>query len=85
MTDSIPYRDAILGVLRRQQADGVPHISEAEIGREIGASAQEVADALRTMASDGQVTRTAEGNWEPTPAVAAHTEARPDPKEPRQA
>jgi Mn-dependent DtxR family transcriptional regulator len=79
-----PYRDAIAGILKRQDEDGVPHISEAEIGREIGADAHEVTEALRDMERDGMVSRTGEGNWEVTPAAATRTEARPDPKEPRQ-
>ncbi len=85
MTDSIPYNDAILGVLKRQEEDGVPHISEAEIGREIGADASEVTSALHDLEREGRVSRTGEGNWELTPATASHTDARPDPKEPRQA
>lgn len=85
MADGIPYNDAILGVLKRQQEDGVPHISEAEIGREIGAEASEVASALHDLQRDGQVSRTGDGNWDLTPAAASKTDARPDPKEPRQA
>jgi Mn-dependent DtxR family transcriptional regulator len=83
--DQIAYRDAITGVLKRQDANGLPHISEAEIGREIGADAHQVADALRQMAKEGAVARTGDGNWELTPAQATRTEPRPDPKEPRQA
>jgi DNA-binding IclR family transcriptional regulator len=85
MSDGILYRDAILGVLKRQSEDGIPHISEAEIGREIGADASEAAAALHELEREGFVTRTANGNWDVTPAAASHTDARPDPKEPRQA
>ena len=79
-----PYRNAIAGILKRQDENGA-HISEAEIGREIGADAHAVTEALRDMERDGLVSRTGEGNWDLTAAAATHTDARPDPKEPRQA
>ena len=75
---------AILGILKRQEEDGIPHISEAEIGREIGSDAESVASVLHQLASDGSVTRTGEGNWELTPAASSRTTALPDPKQPRQ-
>ncbi len=76
--------DQIAAILKRQTEDGVPNISEAEIGRELGLSATEVSNALQEMAREGHVSRTSDGNWELTPAAAMHTSARPDPKEPRQ-
>jgi Mn-dependent DtxR family transcriptional regulator len=74
----------LAGILKRQEADGLPHISEGEMGRELKLEPTEVANHLREMERHGQVTRTGEDNWELTPATSMHTEPRPDPKEPRQ-
>lgn len=78
------HHDAIAAILKRQQDDGIPHISEAEIGRELHLDAHQVASALQDMEREGHVSRTAEGNWDLTPAAATRTTATPDPKEPRQ-
>ena len=75
-------RDDILGILKRQEVNGIPHISEAEIGRELHLEATQVADVLRSMQQEGHVSRTGDGNWELTPAMSSQTIARPDPKEP---
>ena len=42
-------------------------------------------ERTETLEHDGVVSRTGGGNWELTPAAAMHTEARPHPREPRQA
>lgn len=76
--------EQIAAILKRQDEDGVPHISEAEIGRELHMDPTEVSSALYEMEREGHVSRTGDGNWELTPAAATHTTARPDPKEPRQ-
>ena len=78
------HHDQIAQILKRQDEDGVPHISEAEIGRELHLEATQVSGALHEMEREGHVSRTGDGNWELTPAAAMHTSARPDPKEPRQ-
>jgi DNA-binding IclR family transcriptional regulator len=79
------HRDEVAGILKRQDEDGLPHISEAEMGRELGLEPTQVGSLLRRMEHDGVVSRTGGGNWELTPAAAMHTEARPHPREPRQA
>jgi predicted transcriptional regulator len=79
------HHEQIAAILKRQDEDGIPHISEAEIGREIGADAHQVAETLRAMAVEGLVARTGDGNWELTPAQEPHYAPRPHPKEPRQA
>jgi predicted transcriptional regulator len=78
------HHEQIAAILKRQDEDGIPHISEAEIGRELHLEATQVAGALREMQREGHVTRTEGGDWELTPAAAMNTTARPDPKEPRQ-
>jgi predicted transcriptional regulator len=78
------HHEQIAGILKRQDEDGVPHISEAEIGRELHLDATHVSNDLQEMEREGHVTRTGDGNWDLTPATAMHTSARPDPKEPRQ-
>ena len=75
-------RENILGVLKRGEETG-DHISEAEIGRELGLQATQVAGELRDLAAEGAVTRTATGNYQLTPAAAMRVQARPHPKEPR--
>jgi DNA-binding IclR family transcriptional regulator len=75
-------RDNILGVLKRGEETG-EHISEAEIGRELGLEPTQVADELRDLAVQGAVSRTASGNYELTPAASMHVQARPHPREPR--
>jgi DNA-binding IclR family transcriptional regulator len=78
-------RTEIAAILRRQDANGLPeHISEAEIGRELGLEATQVGSLLHEMQRDGQVNRTAHGNWELTAAEARDTDPRPHPHEPRQ-
>jgi DNA-binding IclR family transcriptional regulator len=74
----------IATILKRQNEDGIPHLSEAEIGRELHLDATEVSSALHEMEREGHVSRTGEGNWDLTPAAATRTSAAPDPKEPRQ-
>ena len=76
--------EQIAAILKRQDEDGIPHISEAEIGRELHMDASEVTSALYEMEREGHVSRTGDGNWDLTPATASKTDARPDPKEPRQ-
>ena len=71
-----------MGVLKRQEEVGA-HISEAEIGRELGLEPTQVASVLREPSTEGAVVRTASGNWELTPAMSGRTTARPDPREPR--
>lgn len=78
------HRHDVAGVLKRQEDIG-RHISEAEIGREVGLEATQVDSLLHRMQTDGEVSRTAEGNWELTAAASMHTQPRPDPREPRQA
>jgi hypothetical protein len=78
------HRGDVAGVLKRQDANGTDHISEAEIGREVGLDATRVGSLLHRMQADGEVTRTADGNWELTAAAALRTEPRPHPREPRQ-
>jgi hypothetical protein len=74
--------DDVLGVLARQSDTG-ERVSEAEIARELGLEATEVADILRDLSSTNKVTRTSGGNWELTPAGAKEAEPRPHPKEPQ--
>lgn len=76
------HRDDILGILKRQEEIG-EHLSEAEIGREIGLDGTQVSSVLRDLVAEGRVSRTASGNWELTPATAGSVQARPDPKEPQ--
>jgi len=76
------HRDDILGVLKRQEEIG-EHFGEAQIAREVGLEASQVSSVLRDLAAEGQVSRTAGGNWELTPAASGQVEPRPDPKEPR--
>jgi DNA-binding IclR family transcriptional regulator len=78
------HHEQIAQILKRQDDDGIPNISEAEIGRELHLDATQVSSALHEMEREGHVSRTGEGNWKLTPAAATHTSARPDPKEPRQ-
>ncbi len=75
-------RDEILGVLKRQDETG-GHISEAAIGRELGLEATQVGSLLRDLAAEGAVSRTADGNWELTPAMSGRVQPRPHPDEPR--
>ena len=70
-----------MGVLKRQEEVGA-HISEAEIGRELGLEATQVAHVLRELSEEAAVVRTASGKWELTPAMSGQTTARPDPREP---
>jgi DNA-binding IclR family transcriptional regulator len=78
------HHDRIAGVLKRQEEDGIPHISEAEIGRELHLDTTQVTSALHEMEREGHVSRTGDGNWDLTPAAAGRVTATPDPKEPRQ-
>jgi DNA-binding IclR family transcriptional regulator len=78
------HHDRIAAILKRQDEDGVPHISEAEIGRELHLEPTKVSGALHEMEREGHVSRTGDGNWDLTPAAAMRTTAAPDPKEPRQ-
>ncbi len=80
--DPHAHRDEILGVLKRQEEIG-EHLSEAEIGRELGLEATQVASVLRDLAAEGRVARTHSGNYEATPATAGSVQARPHPNEPR--
>jgi hypothetical protein len=77
-----PRAGDVLGVLARQVETG-EHVSEAEIGRELGLDATEVGDILRALSTTNQVTRTSSGKWELTPAGARGVEPRPHPKEPQ--
>jgi len=54
----------------------------AEIARELGLDATEVANILRGLSTSAAVVRTDSGNWELTPAAARTVEPRPHPKEP---
>jgi DNA-binding IclR family transcriptional regulator len=72
----------VLGALARQ-ADSGHHLSEAEIGKELGLDATEVADVLRTLSTTNLVSRTSTGNWELTPAGEREVEPRPQPREPQ--
>jgi DNA-binding IclR family transcriptional regulator len=78
------HHQEIAAILKRQDEDGLPHISENHIARELHLDVTQVSDALNEMQREGHVTRTGEDNWELTPATAMHTTAKPDPKEPRQ-
>jgi hypothetical protein len=78
------HHEQIAQISKRQDENGIPNISEAEIGREMHLDTSQVTSALYEMEREGHVSRTGEGNWELTPAAASHTTARPDPKEPRQ-
>jgi DNA-binding IclR family transcriptional regulator len=78
------HHEQIAAILKRQDEDGIPHISEAEIGRELHLDATHVRNDLQEMEREGHVSRTGDGNWDLTPATGMHTSARPDPKEPRQ-
>jgi len=72
----------VLGVLARQ-ADSGDHMSDAEIGKELGLDVTEVADVLRTLSTINLVSRTSTGDWELTPAGEREVEPGPPPKEPR--
>jgi DNA-binding IclR family transcriptional regulator len=78
------HHDRIAAILKRQDEAGGPHLSEAEIARELHLDLTQVSAALHEMTREGHVSRTGEGNWELTPAAAMRTSAQPDPKEPRQ-
>ena len=79
-----PHAEAIAGILKRQEENGLGHLSEAEIGRELGVDAQHVTGHLNDMERRGVVARTAGGNWELTPAASSRAQAVADPNEPRQ-
>jgi hypothetical protein len=76
-----PRADEVLQILARQPETG-KHISEAEIGQELGLNATEVAGILRGLTTTEQVMRTESGNWELTPAAQRSVKPRPHPKEP---
>jgi len=80
MSEIGTHRDRVLGILAREGH----HISEGQIGHEIGHDASEVANLLRDLQREGQVQRTEGGNWELTPAAASRVEPVPSPYEPRQ-
>jgi hypothetical protein len=77
-----PRTKDVLGVLARQ-ADSGEHVSDAEIGKELGLDVTEVADVLRTLSTTNLISRTSTGNWELTPAGEREVEPGPRPKEPR--
>jgi Mn-dependent DtxR family transcriptional regulator len=72
----------VLGVLARQ-ADSGEHVSDAEIGKELGLDVTEVADVLRTLSTTNLISRTSTGNWELTPAGEREVEPGPRPRDPR--
>ena len=72
----------MLGVLARQARAG-NHVSDAEIGKELGLDVTEVADVLRTLSTTNLVSRTSTGNWELTAAGEREVEPGPRPNEPR--
>jgi DNA-binding IclR family transcriptional regulator len=72
----------VLGVLARQ-ADSGDHVNNAEICKQLGLHATEVADVLRTLSATNLVSRPSTGNWELTPAGEREVEPGPRPKEPR--
>jgi DNA-binding IclR family transcriptional regulator len=73
--------DDVLGIIKRAEDVGESHIAH-ELGGH--ADASQVAKLLHRLEHEGRVTRTAGGTWRLTPATEMHTEARPDPREPRQ-
>lgn len=80
-TTAHPRAGEILDILARQREIG-RHLSEAQIGREIGMDGTEVASVLRGLSTTNQVTRTESGNWELTPATERSVRPRPHPQEP---
>jgi hypothetical protein len=77
-----PRTNDVLGVLARQ-ADSGDHVNQAEICKELGLDATEVADVLRTLSTTNLVSRASTGNWQLTPAGEREVEPGPRPKEPR--
>jgi hypothetical protein len=81
-TTAHPRADEVMRVLARQTDTG-RHISEAEIGRELGLEPTEVGGILRGLTTSSEVVRTVAGNWELTEAAKLATKPRPHPREPR--
>jgi len=79
---SHPRTNDVLGVLARK-ADSGGHVNQAEICKELGLDATEVADVLRTLSTTHLVSRASTGNWQLTPAGEREVEPSPRPKEPR--
>ena len=77
-----PRTKDVLGVLARH-ADSGDHVNNAEICKQLGLHATEVADVLRTLSATNLVSRPSTGNWELTPAGEREVEPGPRPKEPR--
>jgi hypothetical protein len=77
-----PRTNDVIGVLARQ-ADSGDHVNQAEICKELGLDAREVADVLHTLSTTNLVSRASTGNWQLTPAGEREAEPGPRPKEPR--
>ena len=79
---SHPRTNDVLGVLARQAGSG-DHVNQAEICKELGLDATQVADVLRTLSTTNLVSRASTGNWELTPAGEREVEPGARRKEPR--